>query len=203
MHLFLYQAARHQKASQWSTRRLSQSTIRCDFDLELLKQGIKGRYEIIGHGIHPFQKAMAKMDMSEEFYGHIIQIDESKNAVWFKLNYDNIGRHVTKYMGGWKDLNADDLETHIARYQDLKNQSNVMKNNQMLCRSQNNYVSTFFSSRNTPLHSSCDKAVKTARRYSDELTEAYAKMAQELATLTNQMDMEQEKVRTYLKEHKG
>ena len=69
MHLFLYQAARHNKAGGYysSRRRYSQSSIRSDFDLALLKKGIKGRYEILGHGEHPFQAAMKNVGLEDEF----------------------------------------------------------------------------------------------------------------------------------------
>lgn len=120
MHLFLYQAERHHPRQGYYGRRLSQSTIRCDFDLDLLKRGIKGRYQILGHSVHDFQKALLKLDMERDFYGHVIAIEEPRNAVWFKLNYDQIGRHITKYIGGWKDLEASDLESHIEEYRNLK-----------------------------------------------------------------------------------
>lgn len=123
MHLFLYQANRHQTRNSYRNR-LSQSTIRCDFDLDLLKRGIKGRYRILGHGTHDFQKVLEKMGMEDEFYGHVIEIEEPKNAVWFKLNYDQIGKHTTKYLGGWKDLDPNDISHLVDEYVEAKSKYN-------------------------------------------------------------------------------
>jgi hypothetical protein len=117
MYLFLYKAARH-GGSRYS-RRYVQNTIRGDFDLDVLRRGIKDRYKIIPHGEHPFQKFLSQMEMQEQLYGHIVAIDEPKNAVWFKLNYDQVGKGSTTYLGGWKDLDPEDLKDKLQEYKTL------------------------------------------------------------------------------------
>jgi hypothetical protein len=91
----------------------------------LLKRGIRGRYKILPHGEHDFQKALLKLDLQEEFYGHIIQIEEASNAVWFKLNYDRVGKNVTKYIGSWRDLDPVALDPYIQDYQILKTKRTI------------------------------------------------------------------------------
>ncbi len=201
MHLFLYQAARHQK-TQWGSRRLSQSTIRCDFDLALLKQGIKGRYEIVGCGTHPWQDALRKMNMEEEFYGHVIQIEDSKNAVWFKLNYDNIGRNVTKYLGGWRDLNPDHIVPHITQYQLLNQVHKKLVDHMGTMRSQYYYLGQFIEPR-TPHHQLMLPAQAGAVEYKILLDQTSANMQEEILSVKTKMEALQEQVRQYMKDHKG
>lgn len=201
MHLFLYQAARHQK-TQWGSRRLSQSTIRCDFDLALLKQGIKGRYEIVGCGTHPWQEALKKIGLEEEFYGHVIQIEDSKNAVWFKLNYDNIGKHVTKYLGGWRDLNPDHIVPHITQYQLLFQVQRKLNEHIATMRSQYYYLGQFIEPR-SPHHQLMLPAQSAAIDYKAILDQTQANLAAELAEVTKKMNDLQDQVRQYMKEHKG
>jgi hypothetical protein len=201
MHLFLYQAARHVKP-QWGHRRLSQTTIRSDFDLELLKRGIKGRYEIVGCGTHPWQAAMKKMGMEEEFYGHVIQIEDSKNAVWFKLNYDNIGKGVTKYLGGWRDLNPDHIAPHIAQYQLLTQVQRKLNEHLSTIRSQYYYLGQFISPR-SPHHEKMLPAADAAVDYKAVLDKTTKDLEKELKSVTDKMAALQDQVRQYMKDHKG
>lgn len=201
MHLFLYQAARHQK-SVWGGRRLSQSTIRSDFDLELLKRGIKGRYEILGHGNHPWQVAMKNIGMEEEFYGHVIAIEDSRNAVWFKLNYDNIGKNTTKYLGGWKDLNPDDIADEIEEYRKLVLSENEHAVQSSLLKSQYYYLSNLINPRYN-LYPHMEVARQAAILYKAEVDNAASKMQAEISKIQADKAILQEKVRDYLKAHKG
>ena len=203
MHIFLYQAARHAKPTGYynNRRRYSQTTIRCDFDLELLKKGIKGRYQILGHGTHPFQQAMKQVGLEEEFYGHVIAIEDSRNAVWFKLNYDNIGKHQTKYIGGWRDLDADHIVPQIHQYQLLDQIQKQLYNQMSAVKSQMHYVNGFAS--RGPFHPVVDQAVATGREYHKDLTKASVDLEVERdRTMTKITDI-QDQVRKYLDEHKG
>lgn len=203
MHLFLYQAARHAKPSGYynNRRRYSQTTIRCDFDLELLKKGIKGRYQILGHGTHPFQQAMKQMGLEEEFYGHIIQIEDSKNAVWFKLNYDNIGRHVTKYVGGWRDLEPEHIAPQIHQYQLLDQIQKELYSQMSATRNQVHYVKSFVS--RSTFHSVADQAVSVGQEYANILDRTHIALENERDNIMTKMTELQDQVRKYMNEHKG
>lgn len=199
MHLFLYQSARHHKPN-YGGRRLSQTSYNNDFDLELLKKGIKGRFEIIGHGIHPFQKAMKQLGMEEEFYGHIIQIEDSKNAVWFKLNYDNIGKNVTKYLGGWRDLNAEHIAPQVHQYQLLDQVTRNLYMQISSTNSQKSYVHGFAHKAGHPFG---DEAREMAKEYIKVLEVSAEKLTEERDFQMRKMKDIQDQVRTYMKEHKG
>lgn len=203
MHLFLYQASRHQKPpGYYSSRRLSQSTIRCDFDLELLKRGIKGRYEIIGHGIHPFQKAMGELGMIEDFYGHIIEIEDSRNAVWFKLNYDNIGKNVTKYIGGWKDLNPDDLKPAAVEIKQLTTELTNLQHSRQQINNQFYYLNRYVQEDST--HHECMAAsIKTGKQFVIDLNHDRVDLEFEIQRVNEQIAAAKNKVLEYLKSHKG
>lgn len=201
MHLFLYQAARHEKPS-WGTRRLSQNTIRMDFDLALLKQGIKGRYEIVGCTLHPWQQALKKVGLEEEFYGHIIEIEDSKNAVWFKLNYDNIGRGVTKYIGGWRDLDPSHIEPHILQYQNLNKVLTELNSQTQGIRNQGYYLNSFCEPRQ-PHPEVFLEAQKKAIEYQSALRDATNTLNSEIKKTQKAMAKIQDAVRQYMKDHKG
>lgn len=186
----------------WGGRRLSQSTIRSDFDLELLKKGIKGRYEILGHGAHPWQQAMKKMGLEEEFYGHIVMIEDSRNAVWFKLNYDNIGKGVTKYLGGWRDLNPDHIEAQITQYTNLVNIETEYTQQSALLKSQYYYLSNLISPRFS-LHEHMEKARQSAIEYKASVDMAADAMNNEIAKIRRRKETLQDQVRKYIKDHKG
>lgn len=205
MYIFLYQAARHAKPVGYynNRRRYSQSTIRCDFDLELLKKGIKGRYQILGHGNHPFQKALKQMDLEEEFYGHIIAIEDSRNAVWFKLNYDNIGKHQTKYIGGWRDLNADHIAPQVHQYQLLDQVAKGLYNQISLVKMQRNQVAHFANRNTQNPHPLVDPAIQAGRDFIKTLDEAEKNLSSERDRQMVKLAELQDQVRTYMNEHKG
>jgi hypothetical protein len=120
MHIFLYKAARH-STDKWGNRnRYKQNTKRGDFNLNLLKKSIGGRYTIVPHSEYAFQKALEGVDLQEEFYGHIIAIPEGRDAVWLKLNYDHIGTATTKYVGAWRDLDPEAITVHVEAYKKAK-----------------------------------------------------------------------------------
>jgi len=203
MHLFLYQAARHAKSRYGNARhRYSQSSIRSDFDLELLKRGIKGRFEIIGHGDHPWHSVMKRMGIEDEFYGHVIQIEDSKNAVWFKLNYDNIGKHQTKYIGGWRDLDATEVEATIAEYQIKEQECRKLYEHLSTIKTQYYYLNSFINPR-TPHHDLVCNAALEAVKYKSILDNAHHAMDAEIIRASAEKLALQEKVREYMKAHKG
>lgn len=207
MHLFLYQAARHTPPAspyQYSNNRnrYKQGTIRGDFDLELLKRGIKGRYSILPHGEHEFQKMLPKMDLQEEFYGHIVQIEEKKNAVWFKLNYDQVGRHVTKYVGGWRDLDPADLSSVVLEYEMHKKSLQVVNTHASQARyysSQLVRVAEGFESK--PL-ACIDGLASHSRESSKVFADAWNALNVEAGFYKGKMEACQQVVKNYLAERK-
>ena len=205
MHLFLYQAARHTAPSSPYARsnrqRYVQGTIRGDFDLELLKRGIKGRFKILPHGEHPFQIALKEIELQEEFYGHIVQIEEARNAVWFKLNYDQVGRHVTRYVGGWRDLDPAAIEADITEYKMLKTQHRSHTTLMSSVR-QHTYACNNFYTRTNATNPILDHVAKATLDLHHELGQVTNQLELENARLLNAMITVQDRVRAYLREHK-
>lgn len=207
MHLFLYQAARHEAPSnQYSYHnnriRYKQGTIRGDFDLALLKKGIRGRYRILPHGEHDFQKVLTEIDLQEEFYGHIVEIEEARNAVWFKLNYDQVGRNVTKYIGGWRDLSADDVSSMITEYKTHRTALSVVNGQLGQVRYQYSQISSLVNGmRNRPL-ACMDGMPDKIQVGVDALSEAFTKLTNEADYIKSKMEACQNVVRGYLKERK-
>lgn len=202
MHLFLYQAARH-STERWGNRsRYKQNTKRGDFDLELLKKGIKGRYEIICHGEHPFQKKLAEIELQEEFYGHVIAIEEAKNAVWFKLNYDQIGRNVTKYIGGWRDLDPEAIEADIVEYKVHKANHAKMYQLQTQIRYQHSRTMDFLATMRRQAESITDKSVKAAEEMVVVLADDFKVIQEQVNAERVKMEEVQNRVKAYLKERK-
>lgn len=143
---------------------------------------------------------MKQMGMEEEFYGHLIQIEDSKNAVWFKLNYDNIGKHVTKYQGGWRDLNAEDIAPWVHEYQLTDQLARNLYMQISNANSQRSYTQGFVMKVGHPLG---DDARKAGKEYMAALDAASEKLSEERAFHERKMRDLQEKVRNYMKEHKG
>jgi hypothetical protein len=200
MHLFLYKSARHSN-DRWGHRsRYKQGTIRGDFDLEMLKRGIRGRFKILPHGEHEFQKALENVDLLEEFYGHVVQIEEARNAVWFKLNYDQVGKNTTTYHGGWRDLRAQDISSHVTSYLDLQRRHRALQG------LMSNIKGYHYSSLNftTRLHGDPDTRLDAIKKELNDMTaqltglrDLYAGESQELM---DQMKSVQDEVRAYMKE---
>jgi hypothetical protein len=206
MHLFLYQAARHKATtSVWGgTRyRYKQGTIRGDFDLELLKRGIKGRFKILPHGEHEFQQALKKVGLEHEFYGHIVQIEEARNAIWFKLNYDQVGKNITKYIGGWRDLEPSAIEAEIMEYE-------VLMNYQKSMQDQFNQVSYMRSSTNSfadrasrgNRHPMLDNIFQETLLFKDKVDATLKTLEEERLRTTAKITEVQDRVKAYLKERK-
>lgn len=205
MHLFLYQAARHiaptSPYARSNRNRYVQSTIRGDFDLELLKRGIKGRFKILPHGEHPFQTALKEIELQEEFYGHIVQIEEARNAIWFKLNYDQVGKHVTKYVGGWRDLDPQAIEADITEYKMLKTQQRNHSTLVGAVRSHAYNCNTFVSraAASPPI---LDAIRRQTTALHDELQVLSLTMDVETKRIADEMTVVQDRVRAYLKDRK-
>ena len=206
MHLFLYQAARHKAPVNYysasNRSRYVQGTIRGDFDLELLKRGIKGRYQILPHGEHEFQKMLKQVDLEEEFYGHVVQITEAKNAIWFKLNYDQVGKGSTKYIGGWRDLSPDDLSSVVTEYQNYSAQLRIIVDHLSQMRYQANNLLRFATGmRNKPVPC-VDGLGSLAEGLSSTLNEAQMKVLEEENYLKNKKAACQQTIRDYLNQRK-
>lgn len=201
MHLFLYKASRHEKPkSFYGSRRLVQGTYRNDFDLELIKSGIKGRYTILPHGSNPFQARLRDFGLEDEFYGHIIEVPEAKNAIWFKLNYDNIGKPGTNYIGSWKNLDVEYLRQFDLEFQEL--QQNHSKATQVLnqVRYHTGTLNHFLSNRhNYSAH--MDDALDKGAQYKIELEAAYQSIHQDILALNASMEAIRQKIRDYMKSH--
>lgn len=205
MHLFLYQAARHKATkSTWggSTYRFKQGTIRGDFDLELLKKGIKGRYKILPHGEHPFQQALKKVGLEQEFYGHVVQIDDAKNAIWFKLNYDQVGKkETTKYIGGWRDLDPEAIEDMILEYQTLSAYQHQVQSNINQIRYARSALSSFGRGVKNPLPA-LDPSLKASQEFTDVLEVSFAALEVEASRSLAKITAVQDKVKAYIAERK-
>lgn len=206
MHLFLYQAKRHTPAqSQYAyssnRSRYVQGTIRGDFDLELLRRGIKGRFKILPHGEHDFQKALKSMDLLEEFYGHVIQIEKASNAIWFKLNYDQVGKGITKYIGGWRDLDPAAIGPEITEYLRIKNVLNQKTSLSGAMRSYDYSLKSFI-----PRITQAGPEFDTLRQLNQEsdsaLRIASLKLVDEMESLRAESLEVQNRVREYLNERK-
>ena len=205
MHLFLYQAARHKATkSTWGGSRYQykQGTIRGDFDLDLLKKGIKNRYKILPHGEHPFQQALKKVGLEDEFYGHVVQIDEAKNAIWFKLNYDQVGKkETTKYMGGWRDLDPAAIADAILEYQTLSAYHSTVQSNINQIRYAKSSLSSFSRGLRTPLPAT-DSAIAASTEFMNALDISFMALEVESARSLEKITAVQNTVREYLKERK-
>lgn len=206
MHLFLYQANRHTpSASTYSygsnRHRYKQGTIRGDFDLELLKRGIKGRYKILPHGEHEFQKALVEIELQEELYGHIVQIEEARNAIWFKLNYDQVGKHVTKYIGGWRDLDPKAIEADIIEFKMLKT---MQRNHSVVVGAlrSHDYNTKSFESKTLNSSPYLDKLRLLNRQSQEALMEVASDVEAESQRIAGAITTVQDRVRAYLKERK-
>jgi len=200
MHIFLYQAARH--STSWGTRhRFKQNTKRGDFDLALLRKGIGGRYEILPHSEYPFQAALARMGMEEELYGHIVKIEEPKHAIWFKLNYDQVGRGSTKYVGGWRDLNPDDIEANIVEYRRLVEMQKAANSLYYSVNYQTSRTQDFLATcrRNTAGLSKLESAIENTEEYLNKIADEASKLRAEYESILALMADEQNKVREYMK----
>jgi hypothetical protein len=89
---------------------LSQSSIRGDFNLPLLKKSLKKRYSILPNGDHAFQAMLKKYRLEQSWYGHIIEVEDGKDAMWLKLSYDLIGKPGTEYVGAWRDIEVEAVQ---------------------------------------------------------------------------------------------
>jgi hypothetical protein len=205
MFIFLYKAARH-STDRWNNRnRYKQDTKRGDFNLELLRKGIKNRYSILPHSEYPFQNELAKVDLQEELYGHIVSIEEAKNAIWFKLNYDQVGKGSTKYVGSWKDLDPAAIQTYVEDYTRLKSEHANVTSVSYTLRYQVNRAEDFRSgvmrSKDVLGDSFDDLDLKTYE-YKMLVSDHYNKLEKKASTLREEMVALQTKVKEYMDSRK-
>jgi hypothetical protein len=206
MHLFLYQANRHAAAansySYGNRSRYKQGTIRGDFDLELLKKGIKGRYKILPHGEHEFQQVLKQIDLQEELYGHVVQIEEARNAIWFKLNYDQVGKNVTKYIGGWRDLDPQAISSVVMEYKSYKSQLADVRAHLSRTRYSSSQLKSFIDGIKAKPIVCLDGVQEKMQDAIIAIGDAYTALTLEEAHLLNKMEACHQAVRDYLKERK-
>jgi len=82
--------------TDWSLRtiltrswgRLPKNSIYGTFNKKLLNQTMKNRYSVYKHGDHELQQLLSIADIP--LNGHIIEFTDPKDAVWLKLNYENV-----------------------------------------------------------------------------------------------------------------
>jgi hypothetical protein len=119
MHLFVYQTPRHRQ-SVYSSRRLAEHVYHGEFDLERLRKGLGNEYKIWGYGTHKLHKGLAQLELSSDFKGHIIELEDAKKAVWLRLNYDVVGHHGTEYKGLYRDIDYDYIDQMAVKYHEAR-----------------------------------------------------------------------------------
>lgn len=198
MHIFLYKADRHTKRSAYG-RSPSQSSIRSDFNLAMMRQGLRNKYEIKGYGINDFQRKLKLVGLEDEMYGHLIEIEEAKYAVWLKLNYDQVGKTGTTYKGAWKNLDPAFLDPFIAEYEKHSKKSKELYTSMSLLRSQKSNLE-YFGARRDMEHLR-DRFINEMRVYGEHLASISDEITAEYDVETKAMRDIQNKIRAYMKEH--
>lgn len=144
-YLFLYQNYKHQLQS-WDYRRKNLSSTYGQFDMPMLRKSLKDRFVLHGHGTHPLHKLFYSLGLEDKFTGHVVEIEDSKIAVWLKLNYDHISRkdhnygHELKYIGCYKDVKVEDLEPQIAQVANVGQRITALESERQRLRMLNDTV---------------------------------------------------------------
>jgi hypothetical protein len=109
MYLFLYQnSTRHQPRYRYGNRsRAAKDSTYNQFNLAQLRKAMKDRFTLYGYGTHPAQQALDKMGLSHLMLGHVIEIEDPKLAVWMKINYDQVCKNKTTYIGSYLDIDHE------------------------------------------------------------------------------------------------
>ena len=107
MHYFVFQHPKHVRSRYQYSTRIKLNSFRGNFDLERIRIALKMRYEITGFGDHEIYRLLDSVDRSHHLKGHILEVEDVKDAMWIKLNYDMIGKQGTKLLGTYRNLNKE------------------------------------------------------------------------------------------------
>lgn len=201
MYLFHYQNARHRMNSYYR-QECNLTTFRGQFDLEHIRSGLKKTgYTIYGHGTHPLHLMLNQLGLSEELIGHLIEVTDPKLAVWFKLNYDRVGRTGVKYVATYKAINDDDIASFIQRSKDLYSRYSTLTQERYVLSNELRSINSLLSFKEKSIATFPETWAKVADF--SNVTSANLKNAETMLAQTGK-DIEalKQEVKNYLQSHK-
>lgn len=122
-HLVFQSDSKHkQKALSYYRRSKASnpSSTHNQFELETIRGSIKSRWELFGAGDLPFQRRVWDIEGSSlvkapnsqlhtYFNGHIITLENPADAMWFRLNFENVTKNGCRLVEMYKDLDTDEI----------------------------------------------------------------------------------------------
>jgi len=102
-------------------------------------------YKIFNYGQHDFHEILKICNLSSECVGHILQVESETDAVWIKLNYENLlnPNKRTKFIGLYGPINIEYMDTFRQEYQLASYDKSELTRNIYLLSNTNNSLHYF------------------------------------------------------------
>ena len=125
MYHMIFHSSKHKKTnSYWgrSSRSINRSSTHNQFELDTIRGSMKSRWELHGAGELASQKAIWQVEerqymeaptghLHKYMNGHIITVETATDAMWFRLNHENVSKNGCKMIEMYRDLDEERIQT--------------------------------------------------------------------------------------------
>lgn len=128
MYHLIFHSRKHQPSAYYYRQpKVNRASTHNQFELDTIRGSIKSRWELHGFGNEDFQKAIwimeERMDIKapplhlhKNMNGHIITVENSADAIWFRLNHENVSKNKCKLIEMYKDLDIEFIRSEYKRF---------------------------------------------------------------------------------------
>jgi len=183
----VFQNHKHRSNPYYLNRNTNRASTHNQFELDTIRASLKSRWEVTGFGKTDFQTKIWDIEsivdsmnsnphkyIREYFHGHIITVDSSADAIWFRLNHENVSKNGNKLVEVYADIDVEyitSLTTALtARHVEYSNYLNITQ----VCNNVN--YSAYRFARNT-LYDEIPAVKNGADKITDAISE-FSKFAQ-------------------------
>jgi len=108
-------------------RRIDRASTHNQLELDTIRGSIKSRWTVTGFGNTAFQKSIWDVEsrinlappngyLYTHMCGHIITVETPADAMWFRLNHENVSKNGCRLIEMYRDLDVKEIERLYAEF---------------------------------------------------------------------------------------
>lgn len=198
-HMVFFNPSRHKKGydyynSKTQSRRRSTHN---QFDLDLVRKSLRDTWTLSGFGSDAIQSAVWDFEhaignsvtvgnpLHKYLNGHIITVNDTERALWFRLNHENVGKYGVVMTHMYVDLDQSEIQKYTDEMKQLMNdRDHEIRVNSTLNDIQRNY------SRLDKMNYSFNDVITKHINEVDSLLTTYSKIIDEMNTKRDNIIMQ-------------
>ncbi len=128
MYHLIFHSKKHQPSTYYYRQpKINRGSTHNQFELDTIRGSIKSRWELHGFGTQSFQQAIWLMEerldikpppmhLHKNMNGHIITVENAADAIWFRLNHENVSKNKCSLIEIYKDLDTDFINSQYSKF---------------------------------------------------------------------------------------